>query len=32
MAAQRNILESELAEWKGDTSQIDDITILGIRI
>jgi len=29
---QRTILENELASWKGATDQIDDITILGIRI
>ena len=32
MAEQRNILESELINWKGTTDQIDDITILGVRI
>jgi serine phosphatase RsbU (regulator of sigma subunit) len=32
MAEQWSILESELAKWKGDSSQIDDITILGVRI
>jgi sigma-B regulation protein RsbU (phosphoserine phosphatase) len=32
MIEQRNILEAELASWKGDCDQVDDITILGIRI
>lgn len=32
MVEQRNILEKELADWKGIGNQIDDITILGIRI
>jgi len=32
MAEQRVILESEFAKWKGRTSQIDDVTILGVRI
>jgi serine phosphatase RsbU (regulator of sigma subunit) len=29
---QRNILEAELASWMNDNDQVDDITILGIRI
>src|SRR5664279_1496971 len=32
MAEQRVILESEFAKWKGRASQIDDVTILGVRI
>ena len=32
MAEQRVILESEFAMWKGRVSQIDDVTILGVRI
>ena len=32
MAEQRVILESEFAKWKGRVSQIDDVTILGVRI
>lgn len=32
MAEQHQILENELAKWKGATDQIDDITILGVRI
>jgi serine phosphatase RsbU (regulator of sigma subunit) len=32
MIEQRNILEAELAFWKGNCDQVDDITILGIRI
>jgi serine phosphatase RsbU (regulator of sigma subunit) len=29
---QMNILESKLAGWKGELEQVDDITIIGIRI
>jgi len=32
MVEQRNILEIELEKWKGSSDQIDDVTILGIRI
>ncbi len=32
MIEQRNILETELAEWQGSLAQIDDITIIGVRI
>jgi serine phosphatase RsbU (regulator of sigma subunit) len=32
MVEQRNILETELKNWKGSNEQIDDITIIGIRI
>jgi len=32
MIEQRNILEMELENWKGTTNQIDDVTILGLRI
>ena len=32
MAEQRVILESEFAKWKGRASQIDDVTILGVKI
>lgn len=32
MVEQRNILEAELEKWKGDADQIDDITIIGVRI
>jgi len=32
MAEQRVILEDEFKNWKGTVSQIDDVTILGIRI
>lgn len=32
MIEQRNILEMELENWKGSTNQIDDVTILGLRI
>jgi len=32
MVEQRNIIETELANWKGSGEQIDDITIIGIRI
>jgi serine phosphatase RsbU (regulator of sigma subunit) len=29
---QRNILETEFAKWKGSADQVDDITIIGVRI
>lgn len=32
MVEQRNILEMELDSWKGSLRQVDDITILGVRI
>lgn len=32
MIEQRNILENEFEKWKGSGPQIDDITIIGIRI
>jgi len=32
MSEQKNILEKTLIEWIGDGEQIDDITILGIKI
>jgi serine phosphatase RsbU (regulator of sigma subunit)/ligand-binding sensor domain-containing protein len=32
MVEQRNIIETELLNWKGSGDQIDDITIIGIRI
>jgi serine phosphatase RsbU (regulator of sigma subunit) len=32
MVEQRNILEIEFARWRGTEAQVDDITILGIRI
>jgi len=32
MIEQRNILENEFMKWKGNSDQVDDITILGIRI
>jgi len=32
LVEQRNILEMELEKWKGDSAQVDDITILGIKI
>jgi serine phosphatase RsbU (regulator of sigma subunit) len=32
MAIQRRILEDEFANWKGSGNQIDDVTILGVRI
>jgi len=32
MSEQRNILEAELARWQGSTPQVDDITIIGVRI
>jgi serine phosphatase RsbU (regulator of sigma subunit) len=32
MVEQCNILKNELARWKGDNDQTDDITIIGVRI
>ena len=32
MAEQRTILENEFENWKGSADQIDDVTILGVRI
>jgi serine phosphatase RsbU (regulator of sigma subunit) len=32
MVEQRNILENELVRWKGSENQVDDITLMGIRI
>ncbi len=32
MVEQRNILDTELAKWQGSLAQIDDITIIGVRI
>jgi len=32
MATQQNLLESSLIAWIGNGKQIDDVTILGIRI
>lgn len=32
MVQQKNKLELSLNEWKGETEQVDDITILGVRV
>ncbi|MDQ1296553.1 MAG: hypothetical protein QG611_531 [Bacteroidota bacterium] len=32
MVEQRNILENEFVKWKGSHDQVDDITIIGLRI
>jgi serine phosphatase RsbU (regulator of sigma subunit) len=32
MSEQCEILEAEFTKWKGTTSQIDDVTILGVKI
>jgi serine phosphatase RsbU (regulator of sigma subunit)/ligand-binding sensor domain-containing protein len=32
MAEQRSIIEHEFEKWRGSTEQIDDITIIGIRV
>jgi serine phosphatase RsbU (regulator of sigma subunit) len=32
MSEQRQIIENELSKWKGQLNQIDDITIIGVRI
>ncbi len=31
MNEQKTILETTLAEWKGDTEQVDDILVIGVR-
>lgn len=32
MSEQQSILENEFSKWKGSANQIDDVTILGVRI
>ena len=32
MAEQKRIIESEFEKWKGKAEQVDDITIIGVRI
>ena len=32
MAKQKEVFEKTLSDWKGEYEQIDDITVLGIRI
>jgi len=32
MAEQRIILEAELSKWQGSLAQVDDITVIGVRI
>jgi hypothetical protein len=32
MLKQKEILEKNLKEWKGDNVQTDDITVIGIRL
>ncbi|MCU0472322.1 MAG: SpoIIE family protein phosphatase [Bacteroidales bacterium] len=32
MVEQRNILENEFTRWKGSYDQVDDITIIGVRV
>ncbi|MBS1651393.1 MAG: hypothetical protein JSU07_05205 [Bacteroidetes bacterium] len=32
MHEQKQILETTFANWKKDTEQVDDITIIGVRI
>jgi serine phosphatase RsbU (regulator of sigma subunit)/ligand-binding sensor domain-containing protein len=32
MSEQRHIIENELEKWKGSAEQVDDITIIGVRI
>lgn len=32
MVEQRRILEEEFARWRGDQEQVDDVTIIGIRV
>ena len=31
MDEQKTILKKTLAEWKGDTEQVDDILVMGVR-
>jgi len=31
MDEQKTILKNTLAEWKGDTEQVDDILVMGVR-
>ena len=31
MNEQKTILETTMAEWKGDTEQVDDILVMGVR-
>jgi len=32
MAEQKNILEKTFMEWKGKNEQVDDVTVIGIKI
>ena len=32
LSEQRNIIENEFEKWKGSVEQVDDITIIGVRI
>ena len=32
MAEQKEILETTIIDWMGGSDQIDDITVLGVRI
>jgi serine phosphatase RsbU (regulator of sigma subunit) len=32
MAEQKQIIESDFEKWKGKLNQIDDITLIGVRI
>ena len=32
MDEQRKILETEFEKWKGSLNQVDDVTVLGVRI
>lgn len=32
MAEQKNLIENEFLKWKGNNAQVDDITIIGVRI
>ena len=31
MAEQKTIVDKTMAEWKGDTEQVDDILVMGVR-
>ena len=31
MNEQKTILETTMAEWQGDTEQVDDILVMGVR-
>lgn len=32
MQEQKELLEKTFAEWKGNLDQVDDVTVIGIRV